>query len=1049
MTSAAQRWVEPWATTAFSLLEGASMPEELVAAAAEQGLDAIGVADRDSVYGLVRAWKAARSTPNLAVLHGATLTVAATAGPPRELALYAMDEAGWGDLCELLTRAHAETPKGEGLLRLGQLLDRQNGLVALAGADWARDGAAHTPELDTLRETFGDRLYLCAARALRPDADAQNTRLLDALSRRLGCVVLASARPLMHSAARKRAQDVLTCVRLGLTIDNAGHHLQPNAERHLKGPAALGQLYADRPDWLQNGGAFAERVNFRLDQLKYHYPREIVPEGQSPMETLRDRVRAGMAWRYPEGVSDGLVHQIQHELALIEELDFPAYFLTVYDIVRFARERGILCQGRGSAANSLVCYALGVTSVDPAQQRLLFERFISRERAEPPDIDVDFEHERREEVIQYIYGRYGRHRAAMVNEIISYRPRSAVRDVGRAMGLSLDQVDRLAKDQDWWDSKGPKPERAASCGVDPNDPRVRLTLEITTEILGFPRHLSIHVGGFVISEEPLRERCPIEPAVMENRTVLQWDKDDIDAVNFVKVDVLALGILTAIRKCFDLCREHHGHDLDLASVPREDPFVYDMLCRADTLGVFQIESRAQQAMLPRLKPRSFYDLVVEVALVRPGPIQGGMVNPYLERRSGKVPIIYAHPKLEPILERTLGVPIFQEQVMEMAMAVGGFAPGEADELRRAMGSARKRGGLERLVRRLVDNMEREGIARVYAEQVAKQIMGFGDYGFPESHAASFALLVYVSSYLRRYFPAAFAASLLNAQPMGFYPPRHILDDLRRHGVEVRPLDINRSCWDNTLEPDGRVSPLAGGKAGRVAEGVALRVGFRQVSGLGEASGRQIEEARRRGAYTGVGDLARRTGLRRDELMLLARADALRPFGLSRRQAAWAISGLYAGPLFAGLGHDDDDAPLPEATAFEELQQDWLSTGLSLDAHPLGLVRPRLDEQGVTRASDLGLYESGDVVEVAGVVVLRQRPSTASGVLFMTLEDETGLVNLVVWPKLYEAERRTIRHEPMLRARGRLQREGEAVSLLAQHFEPVDVGAVPTTSRDFR
>ncbi|MCB9758535.1 MAG: error-prone DNA polymerase [Alphaproteobacteria bacterium] len=1034
-------YAELWCQTAFSFLEGASMPEELVTRAAGLSLPALGVCDRDGVYGLVRAWKTARDLP-VEVLHGALLTLDdghGAAGP--EVVVYAMDAAGWGSLCELLTRGRADQPKGSALLPLSDLLSRNDGLIGIVDGQWSAE---------PLAEALGDRLYVATHRRLAPEDGPREARAR-AFAARVGRPLIAVNRALTHSPERQRVQDVLTCIRHRTTIDQAGLLLQPNGERHLKAPEVMAGLFADQPAWLARTLEVAARCGFRLDQLHYNYPREVVPEGRTPMEHLRALVDEGVAWRWPEGPTPTLRHQIAHELDLIDDLDFPAYFLTVYDIVRFAREQGILCQGRGSAANSAVCFALGITSVDPSRQRLLFERFISKERGEPPDIDVDFEHERREEVLQYVYNKYGRHRAAMVNEIISYRPRSAIRDVGKAMGLSLDQVDRLARNLDWWDQGEIQPERVAECGIDPADPRVRLSLHLANEILGFPRHLSIHVGGFVISEEPLRERCPIEPASMENRTVLQWDKDDIDAVDFVKVDCLSLGILTAIRKCFELVELHHGRALTLATIPSEDPEVYEMFCRADTVGVFQIESRAQMSMLPRLQPRCFYDLVVEVAIVRPGPIQGGMVHPYLRRRDKTDPITYAHPALVPILERTLGVPLFQEQVMAMAVAVGGFSPGEADQLRRAMGSFRKRGGLEVLVKRLITNMEEQGLSREYAEQIAKQIMGFGEYGFPESHAASFALLVYDSAFLKRYYPAAFTASLLNAQPMGFYSARNLVDGARRHGVEARPVDVTVSDWDNTLEPDGRADPLRGGTDGEAARGVALRLGLRQIHGLGEEAGRRIEAARAERPFEGLADLARRAQLDRRELTALARADALAAFGLNRRQAAWAVEGLMTRntPLLAGLRVQDDDAPIPAATPLEDLQQAYLATGLSLSTHPVGLAREELDRKRVLRIADLAHYDAGDTVQIAGLVVNRQRPGTAKGVLFMTIEDETGMANLVVWPKLYEKQRRVIRHEKLVIVAGRLQREGDAVSLLARSFAPLPLGEISSRSRDFR
>jgi error-prone DNA polymerase len=735
--------------------------------------------------------------------------------------------------------------------------------------------------------------------------------------------------------------------------------------------------------------------------------------------------------------------QLEHELRLIEKLEFATYFLTVYDIVVMAWAREILCQGWGSAANSVVCYCLGITAVDPERSQMLFERFLSEERGELSDIDVDFEHERREEVIQDIYDKYGRDRAAMVNEVISYRPRSAIRDVGKALGLSLEQVDRLAKTLSYG-SRGHLPESmVAEAGLDPDDPAVHATLALCEDIQGFPRHVSIHVGGFVIAEGSLRDRCPIEPASMPDRTVIQWDKDDVDAVGFVKVDVLALGMLSAIRKCFELIEDHHGRSLTLANVPAEDPHAYDTACRADTIGVFQIESRAQMSMLPRLQPRCFYDLVIEISIVRPGPIQGGMVHPYLDRRDGIEPVRYAHPLLEPILSRTLGVPIFQEQVMEMAMAVGGFGAGEADALRRAMGAWRKRGGLEPLVAKLMANLQTEGISREYAQQIAEQILGFGEYGFPESHAASFSLLVYVSLWLKTYYPAAFCAALLNSQPMGFYSPSSLVGDARRHHVQVLPARLHNSDWDCTLEEDGRVDPLVGGAEGIEARGVSLRLGLREVKGLSEDEGLRVVAARNQGGpFLSVADLARRASLDRGALSALARSDVLADLGLSRREAVWAVEGLWtqSTPLLEGLASSDDGERLPVATRFEEMQLDYKYMGLSLDAHPIGLAREWLGRRGVLPISRLLELEPDRVVKIAGLVTSRQRPMTASGVVFMSLEDETGMANVVVWPKVFDSQRRIARGENLVMVTGKLQRQNEAISIVIYRFRKIPQSA---------
>jgi len=1008
--------------SAFSFHEGASMPTELVEQAAEMGLSALGICDQDGVYGLVRAWKAGQQR-GLQVLHGAGLTLE---GAP-DVVLHAMDSAGWGNLCELLTRGREGRPKNDALLPLADLLECAPGLVALVGADWGGHPAA-----GDLADAFGDRLYVEAFRQRLP-TDGARVAAAEALALRLGRPLVAVGRVLTHTPTRQPLQDVQRCIQHHCTLETAGRLLEPNAERHLRSPQSMLELFSDHPDWVHRTAEVAARCTFDLGQLTYRYPREVVPNGHDPMSWLAVLVDRGCKERWPDGTPSKVQAQIRHEMALIDELGFATYFLTVQDIVAMARERDILCQGRGSAANSAVCYALGITAVDPSRSNMLFERFISRERGEPPDIDVDFEHERREEIIQAIYEKYGRHRAALVNEVISYRPRSAVRDVGKAFGLSLEQVGRMAKATDR--GRGSlNQKQAQEAGVDPSNPRVFATLERSREIQGFPRHTSIHVGGFVIAAENLRTRCPVEPASMKDRTVIQWDKDDVDAVGFIKVDVLALGMLTAIRKCFDLIRKTGGPDLHLANIPPEDPAVYRMLCKADTVGIFQVESRAQMSMLPRLKPTCFYDLVIEISIVRPGPIQGGMVHPYLNRRAGKEPVVYAHPALKPILERTLGVPIFQEQVMEMAMAVGDFTPGQADALRRAMGAWRKRGGLDPLIQQLVANMKNKGIDQAYAGQIAQQIMGFGEYGFPESHAASFALLVYVSAYLKCHHPAAFACALLNSQPMGFYTPALLVADVRRHGVEVRGVCAATSAWDCTLE------------AGSQGEW-ALRLGLRQIQGFGEEAARRIEAARGEAAFAGVADLGHRAGLNKGELRKLSRAGALKMLGRCRRETLWQVEGLWNGPLLDGVEPPQDDAHLPVPTALENLQEDYRATGLCLDAHPVGLVREHL--QGVLPIDQLGTQAEGARVRIAGMVTCRQRPHTASGVLFMTLEDETGMANIVVWPKVYERQRRMVRGENLLVVTGKIQRQEEAISILAWQFQRLPVEGITTKSRDFR
>jgi len=1017
-------YTELLSRSCFSLLDGASQPDELVRAAAACGIAHLGIVDRDSVYGVVQAHRAAIEH-GVHLICGATVTVADHPG----VVLLVHDLSGWSSLCRLLTRARAEEPKGRARAPLREVAGHARGLSCVLRPGWTPEAAA------PLRDAFGSHLAVALHRDLTP-ADRVRVSRAQAVAAALDAPLVATNDARAHARERKVLADVLTCIRRKTTLSEAGRSLAPNAERVLLPEATFRARYGAWPDAIGAAQDIAERCTFSLSELRYSYPHEVVPDGHTPMSWLNHLTAAGLLRRYPDGTPPTVADSITHELAVIEQLDFPSYFLTVHDIVRFARERGILCQGRGSAANSAVCYALGITAVDPSRAKLLFERFISAERGEPPDIDVDFEHERREEVIQYVYARYGRDRAAMVNEFICYRQRSAIRDVGKVFGLSLDQADRLAKTLDRWsagletggDTLDPPPEEVAmlvrEAGLDPEASAISATLNVAAQLAGFPRHVSIHVGGFVISDASLGALVPIEPAAMADRTVLQWDKYDVEALQFVKVDVLALGMLTAIRKAFDWVEEGWGERFELATVPAEDPAVYDMFCRADTVGVFQIESRAQMSMLPRLKPRCFYDLVIEVAIVRPGPIQGGMVHPYLRRRCGDEPVSYAHPDLVPILERTLGVPLFQEQVMAMAVAVGGFTGGEADQLRRAMGAWRKRGNLREMGERMVQGMMQRGISRRYAQAVFQQILGFGEYGFPESHAASFALLVYVSGWLKCHYPAAFAAALVNSQPMGFYSPRALLADAQRHGVEALAPCVLSSGYDCTLESS---TASAGGQA--------IRVGLRLVRGLGEAHAEAIIDAREGGRFHSLADFSVRTGLDRGRLQALAEAGAFAQVaGPDRRAVAWVLQGLWTDlPLFAALERTEPSPDLPQQGPLERLKADYRSTGLSVDLHPIALLRSKLDALGVLRCDRLAVHRPGSRVRIAGIVQSRQRPGTASGVVFMTFEDETGMANLVVWPKTWLAFRRLARGASLLGADGRLQRQDDAVSVLVERF----------------
>ena len=847
---------------------------------------------------------------------------------------------------------------------------------------------------------------------------------LAALSQQTGIPLVAANAVHYHAPERRYLQDVLTCVREKCTVATAGRRLFANAERHLRPRDEI-----------------ARRCTFSLNELRYEYPHELVPAGLTARAHLAELTWAGARERYPGGLPDKVRRLIEQELALIAELKYEHYFLTVWDLVRFARGRGILCQGRGSAANSAVCYCLGVTAVDPARIDLLFERFISRDRNEPPDIDIDFEHERREEVFQYIYDKYGRERAAITAEVISYRPRSAVRDVGKALGLSLDRVDVLAKSLDWWSEEAVPVDALRAAGLDPQDRTIQMIIRLVRQLLGFPRHLSQHVGGFVITETPLCEIVPLENGAMPARTFIEWDKNDIDELGILKVDCLALGMLTAIHKCFDMIWRHTTTPLALHTIPSEDPRVYDLICAADTVGVFQIESRAQMSMLPRLKPRRFYDLVIEVAIVRPGPIQGGMIHPYLRRRDGLEPVSYPGEAVRDVLAKTLGVPLFQEQVMRLAVVAAGFTAGEADQLRRSMAAWGRGGKIETLQTRLLQGMLANGYTPEFAEQIYKQIRGFGEYGFPESHAASFALLVYVSAWLKRYYPAAFIGAVLNSQPMGFYAPAQLVRDAQRHGVDVLPVDVNASTYDCRLE-----SPTGDTKT------PALRLGMRLVRGLSAEKVHGIELAQRAGPIASLHALARRPDVARDALVRLAAADAFRSLGLERRQALWQILALDddTPPLFAELEPVEPPAALPPMPLDETVVHDYDTLGLSLNAHPIGLVRAELTALRVRSSAELKAARHGQRIAVAGLVTHRQRPGTAKGIVFMTLEDETGTANLIVRPRVWERNREVGRSRIALIAEGVVERQGAVIHVQVNKLHDLSARIAPVraASRDF-
>ncbi len=1021
-------YAELQVTSNFSFLEGASHAGELVSQANFLGLKALAITDRNTLAGVVQAHVAARDTP-LQIIIGARLDFR---DGPSALCL-PTDRKAYSRLSQLITLGRRRAPKNECWIDWPDFLERIEGQqVILLPA--RQPDAALEARLAQLHDLVGDNLSLAINRLYRSD-DKRRLAKLAELAQRHGVATIATNDALYHRPERKLLQDVVTCIRHGCTIDSAGRRLQPNAERHLKSPAQMARLFKDYPDAISRSIEIAARCSFSLDELRYEYPDETRGNSHSPQDELVRLTWEGAADRYPAGIPPKVQAQLHHELGLIERVNYAPYFLTVHDIVRYARSQGILCQGRGSAANSTACYCLGITSVDPAKMDLLFERFISEERREPPDIDVDFEHERREEVIQYIYTRFGRERAALTATVIHYQPRSALRDVGKVMGLSADTIGRISKTLLGWGRDGIEESQIAEAGLDPDAERLRLTIELARQLVGFPRHLSQHVGGFVITQGPLADLVPIENAAMEDRTIIQWDKDDIDALGILKIDILALGMLTAIRKAFNLIEQHYGQSFNLATIPQDDPAVYDMLSRADSVGVFQVESRAQMTMLPRLKPRTFYDLVIEVAIVRPGPIQGDMVHPYLRRRNGEEQASYPSRALEQVLGKTLGVPLFQEQAMKIAIVAGGFTPSEADQLRRAMATFRKVGTIGLFQRKLIDGMVANGYSQAFAENCFRQIEGFGEYGFPESHAASFALLVYVSAWLKCHYPAVFAASLLNSQPMGFYAPAQLVRDAKDHRVEVRPIDVNHSHWDNTLEP--------------IARSTALRLGFRQIKGAREADMARLV-ANRADGYFDLRDTWRRASLTIPVLELLARADAFGSIGLNRRQAHWAIKGLGDKPLplfeFGDAGANEGgnlppvesgqepDVLLPSQTIGEHVVQDYREISLTLRQHPLALLRPQLKPLGIVQARDLATLPENRPIKLAGLVLVRQRPGTASGVIFATIEDETGVGNIIIWPKVFQRYRRATLASRLLCVTGKVQREGLVIHLIADKLE---------------
>jgi error-prone DNA polymerase len=1024
----------------FTFLRGASHPEELVERARDLGYEALAITDECSVAGVVRAHVAARQC-GLKLIVGSEFRF----DDGLKLVLLAADREGYGHLSTLITRGRMRAAKGSYRLARSDLEQNLDGCLALLVPPNPPDAG----QARFVAERFPGRAWI-AAELLSGPNDRARLAALRELGAAAGLPLAAAGDVHMHLRSRRFLQDTVTAIRIGLPVHEAGHALHPNGERHLRLRVRLAQIYP--PELLAETLRIAARCRPFLEKLRYEYPDEIVPDGHTPASYLRELTELGLLRRFPGSAPPRVRDLIERELQLIGELGYEHFFITVHDIVQFARSKDILCQGRGSAANSAVCYCLGITEVDPARMEVLFERFISRERNEPPDIDVDFEHQRREEVIQHIYGKYGRDRAAIAATVITYRARSALRDAGKALGLAPAQVDRLAKSLAWWDGRRVLGERLREAGTDPGSPVIQRLIAVINALVGFPRHLSQHVGGFVISRGPLSRLVPVENAAMAERSVIQWDKDDLEALGLLKVDVLALGMLSAIRRALDLVNRHRGGTLVMQDIldGGDDPAVYAMIRRADTIGVFQIESRAQMSMLPRLEPKEFYDLVIEVAIVRPGPIQGGMVHPFLQRRRNPRLVEYPSTAIKEVLQRTLGVPIFQEQVMQLAVVAAGFTPGEADELRRSMAAWKRKGGLEKFQQKLRDGMSRNGYTERFADQIYKQICGFGEYGFPESHSASFALLAYVSSWLKHYEPAAFLAGLLNSQPMGFYSASVLVQDARRHDVEVRPVDATVSEWECTLERSDDVPSLVTRHSSPIPQ-PAVRLGLLMVKGLSETGAARIAAARATARFADVEDLARRAELDRRDLRNLAAAGALAALAGHRRAAHWQAAGARAQPLLLRDAPIRDRQPaLLPPTEGEDIVADYRSLGLTLGRHPLALLRRRLQRLRLASAAELRALPNGRPARTAGIVTGRQRPSTAKGVVFVTLEDETGYVNVVVWNDLVERQRRELLGSSLLGVEGVMQKEGEVVHLVARRLTDYTalLGGLKVESRDF-
>ncbi|MEO6012813.1 MAG: error-prone DNA polymerase [Devosia sp.] len=1040
------RYAELVAASNFSFLRGASHAAELIQQALALGLWGIGIADRNSFAGVVRGHVAARevwkTNPGFRYLVGVRL---AFSDKTPDIIAYPRDRAAYGRLCALLTTGNRRAVKGDCILRFEDLLAHAEGSQFIVFGDNAPFSADEFVARKLLAVAPG-RVWLGISCRMHGN-DRQRLNEMAWVAGQIGVPMLATNDVLYHEPSRRILQDVLTCIRLHLTINEAGRRLEQNGERFIKTAAAMASrmMFGDHLGALAETERFIGKINFSLDELRYNYPEETIGNGETAQQTLERLALTGAVRRYPDGVPDRVMKGLTHELALIGQMNYAAYFLTVHDLVRFAREeRGILCQGRGSAANSVVCFCLGVTEVDPMLVDLLFERFVSTERDEPPDIDVDFEHERREEVMQYLYEKYGRHRCGLTATVTTYRSKGALREVCKVFGLSSDTIEALNGLKWGWSDNGLEPDNVRSAGIDPSDPTIQKVFAVVEVLLGFPRHLGQHVGGFVITRDRLDHLIPVSNAAMEGRTVVEWDKDDLDALGILKVDVLALGMLSCIRRAFQFMHQHYEQDLTLASVPAEDPRTYAMIQRADTIGVFQIESRAQMSMLPRLKPAKFYDLIIEVAIVRPGPIQGGMVHPYLKRRLGIEPVSYPSKELEDVLKKTYGVPLFQEQAMKIAIVGAGFSPGEADKLRRSMATFKRTGGVGVFRDKFIGGMLAKGYKPEFAEACFKQIEGFGSYGFPESHAASFALLVYVSCWLKAHYPDAFAAALLNSQPMGFYAPSQIVRDAQEHGVEVRNVDINHSDLECVLEPGTagleRIWPQHRDMRGDIRSTNAIRLGLNFIAGLSDEDANIIVVRRGRG-YDSVRDVWLRTGLGPAVLTKLAEADAFHSLGLKRRDAQWAVMGLRGSdgaetlPLFVAAGRpgrrDEPDADLPPMPPGAEVIHDYRTLSLSLKAHPVSFMREGLNAKGIVPAGSIREVPAGRIITTAGVVLVRQRPGTASGVVFASLEDETGLANIIIWPKVFEKFRAVVLRSRMMGVRGEVQKEGLVVHVIAR------------------